>query len=230
MENAAHNLLNKTLSTGWNVIELIKSQPGSTGSFFSVCYKVEKEGEICFLKAFDFGSFFNVSRQSGENKGIIDIMADMINAYKYEKDLSNLCKNNYATKVAFVKDFGEENVTGYTIPIVPYLIFDLADGDVRNKLKFTDRLDTSWKLKSLHSIAVGLRQLHNIDVSHQDLKPSNILVFNEESKIGDIGRSLSLNMKSPYDETPFNGDWNYAPPESLYGYYIPEWKKRVFAT
>lgn len=227
--NAAHNLLGKTLVSGWKVIEEIQKLPGQTGSFFSVCYKVEKQGEICFLKAFDFAKFFHVSQISGEKKSIVDIMSDMITAYKYERDLSELCKQKHVTKVAFVKEAGEEMVAGYSIPVVPYLIFDLADGDVRKKLIYGIATDTPWKLNSLHSIAVGLRQLHNIKVSHQDMKPSNVLLFKDESKIGDIGRSMCEDMKSPFDHLVFNGDWSYAPPELLYGYYISDRIKRSFA-
>jgi serine/threonine protein kinase len=134
------------------------------------------------------------------------------------------------TKVAFVIDAGEEIVPDFTINIVPYLIFDLADGDVRNKIEFSDRLDFAWKLYSLHDIAVGLQQLHKVNVSHQDLKPSNILVFRQESKLGDLGRSMCKDMDSPYNKQPYTGDLNYAPPEMMYGYYDSDWNKRVFAT
>ena len=225
--DAAQNLLNIELSGGWKVIEKIEKVPGQSGSFFSICYKIEREGEICFLKAFDFSKFMEIA-ESG--KKAVDIMTDMLNAHRYERDLSQLCKNKHLDKVVTVKEAGEIMVKGHTYPLVPYLIFDMADGDVRKRMLFSKKLDLVWKLKSLHSISVGLKQLHGIEVSHQDLKPSNILLFNEESKIGDIGRSLCKKMNSPYDGTPFNGDWNYAPPEILYGVYESDWTKRTFST
>jgi len=225
--NAANNLLGRTLESGWKVIKKIKKESYATGRFFSVCYKVEKNGETCFLKAFDFAKFFSSSEP---NKKIVDIMTDMLNAYKYEKQLSDFCKDKHVTKIFFVKDSGEENVTGYTIPVVPYLIFDLADGDVRKILHFSEKLDTTWRLKSLHDIAVGLKQLHYIEISHQDLKPSNILVLKGESKIGDLGRSICKSISSPYDKMAFTGDFSYAPPEIMYGYYLENWHDRVFST
>jgi serine/threonine protein kinase len=225
--NAAHDLLGKTLKTGWKVIERFHSSDNSTGAFFSVTYKVEKDNEICFLKAFDFAKFF----QLAPSKGIVDIMGDMITAYKYEKDLSEHCRNHHVTKVAFVKEAGEETISDYTVSIVPYLIFDLADGDIRKVLDFSKKLDYAWILHSLHDVAVALKQLHSIDVSHQDLKPSNILVFNKkESKIGDLGRSICKDIDGPYNRLKFTGDFNYAPPEILYNYYEEDWNKRVFAT
>lgn len=225
--NAANNLLGRTLASGWKVTRKIEKESYATGQFFSVCYEVEKDGIICFLKAFDFAKFlFDMDKDTS----MVDIMARMLNAYKYEKDLSDFCRGNHVTKVIFVKEAGEEVVDGYTIPRVPYLIFDMVDGDVRKNLIFSEKLDFTWRLKSLHDIAVGLKQLHQIEVSHQDLKPSNILLLKGESKIGDLGRSKCLSISSPFDDKPFTGDHNYAPPEILYGYYIEDWHQRVFAT
>lgn len=222
--NAAHDLKGRALKTGWKVLKKIEKPNNATGQFFSVCYTVKKNSEICFMKAFDFAKFFQITPGS-----IVDVMTDMLNAYKYERDLSKLCENNHVTKIVFVKDAGEEDIEGYSIPTVPYLIFELADGDVRRNLDISDKLDFVWRLKSLHDIAVGLRQLHNIEISHQDLKPSNILVFNKESKIGDLGRSICKTMKGPHTKAKFTGDYNYAPPEIMYNYYEEDWIKRVFA-
>lgn len=225
--NAAHNLLGLTLKTGWVVVEKLTKSDHSTGSFFSVCYKVSKNGVVCFLKAFDFAKFFQISEPGKE---VVDIMGDMITAYQYERDLSNHCRDKHVTKVAFVKEAGQEIVSNHSISIVPYLIFELADGDVRTQLEYSRKLDFAWKLHSLHDISVGLKQLHAIDVSHQDLKPSNILLYKKESKLGDLGRSICNDLDGPYNRLPFTGDINYAPPEIMYGYYDNDWNKRVFAT
>lgn len=224
ISNAAENLEGVILDTGWKVNRRIPKGDNSTGSFFSVCYLVEKDGEVCFLKAFDFAKFFSIA----QGKRVVDVISDMSTAFKYERDLSQLCQNNRVTKVAFVKESGEQYIPNYTISFVPYLIFDLAEGDVRNKLSLASKIDAAWKLKSLHSIAVGLKQLHAIGVSHQDLKPSNILIFNDNSKIGDLGRSVSATLDSPFKSMPFSGDYNYAPPEILYGDIEPNLFKRTY--
>jgi len=229
-DSAAHNLLGLTLKSGWKVTEKITKTANSTGAFFSVCYKVEKDGEICFLKAFNFTPFFQLSEQNTPGRSVTDVLGDMINAYKYERDLSEYCKKGHVTKVAFVIEAGEETLNNYPINLVPYLIFELADGDVRSKIDFANRLDFAWKLKSLHDIAVALKQLHYVNVSHQDLKPSNVLLFNQNSKLGDIGRSMCKDIDSQYNKKEYSGDWNYAPPEMMYGYWEQEWNRRVFAT
>ncbi len=226
---AAENLEGLTLDSGWEVVEKIEKAPGATGGFFSVCYKVKKDNQICFLKAFNFASFLAMSKSMGVNKQIVDIMNEMSSAYIYERDLSQICRDNHISKVVFVKDAGEQFVKGYSVTYVPYLVFDMADSDVRAKLTFNQRLDSAWKLESLHSVAVGLRQLHNLDVSHQDLKPSNILIFNGESRLGDLGRSTTLRIDSPLRDAIFAGDFTYAPPEVLYNHAESDWRKRSFA-
>lgn len=226
-DNAAHNLLNLILSSGWQVKKKIEKTDNQTGSFFSVCYLVEKEGEACFMKAFDIMKFNSISLPG---TSMMDVMNDMSTAYKYERDLSIYCSKKHVTKVSFVKEAGEVIVNGYSFSIVPYLIFDLAEGDIRKKLDFSIELDYAWRLKSIHDVAVGLKQLHAIEVSHQDLKPSNILVFSGESKIGDLGRSMCRDMEGPYNKEIYTGDWTYAPPELMYRYYEKDWIKRVYAT
>jgi eukaryotic-like serine/threonine-protein kinase len=230
--NAAHNMFDITLKSGWHVKEKPDRDPNQSGSNFSVGYIVEKDGETCFMKAFDFAGFLSVAVPKSDLGEIdaIDVMNDMTNAFIYERDLSKHCKNKHVTKVSFVKESGQEFIPGFSIPIVPYLIFELAQGDVRKTLHYSAELDYAWRFKSLHDIAVGLKQLHTIDVSHQDLKPSNILIFNTESKLGDLGRSICKDLDGPYSKRVFTGDFTYAPPEIWYHYYERDWNKRVFAT
>jgi eukaryotic-like serine/threonine-protein kinase len=220
---AAHNLEGRTLQQGWKVLKKIVKDTGDTGGFFSVCYEVEKLDRKYFMKAFNINGFAEMDKTFMENMQI------MSNAFQYEKNLSTYCQDNRVTKVSFVISSGEETMTGYTYPLVPYLIFNLADGDVRHKLNFSKSLDFSWKLKSLHDIATGIKQLHGIEVSHQDIKPSNILLFKSESKIGDLGRSMCPALGGPYDQYSYSGDKNYAPPEVWYQYKQDEWHERNYA-
>lgn len=230
--NAAHNLEGHTLKSGWSVKKKQERDVNQTGSNFSVGYVVEKNGETYFMKAFDFAGFLSLAipKDGEEEIDPVDVINDMTNAYIYERDLSKHCQNKHVTKVSFVKESGQEYMIGYSIPLVPYLIFELAEGDVRKSLDFSAVLDYAWRFKSLRDIAVGIKQLHAIEVSHQDLKPSNVLVFNTESKLGDLGRSICRNIDGPYSKRAFTGDRTYAPPEIWYRYYERDWIKRVFAT
>lgn len=226
---AAHSLLGRTLSRGWNVVKKVEKEPGSTGGFFSVCYMVERHNEIAFLKALNFNAFF----QLFPGKGIVKILQEQTNAFEFEKNLLLKCKNHNLTKVSMILDEGEELLEGFAIPNVPYLIFEVAEGDIRSNIKFTNNLDLVWKTKSLHDIAVGLEQLNKLEISHQDLKPSNVLLYNDSSvsKIGDLGRSLCSTIPAPHDDGfSFTGQINYSPPEYLYNYIEPDWLKRVRLT
>src|SRR5437879_7964713 len=83
--------------------------------------------------------------------------------------------------------------------IVQYLIFELADGDIRKQLEFNDKIDMVWKLRTLHNTATGLQQLHSREIAHQDVKPSNVLSFgNQGSKLGDLGRAAHKNHNAPH--------------------------------
>ena len=106
----------------------------------------------------------------------------------------------------------------------------MADGDVRRVLNNSQTVDLAWKLHSLHDIAVAIQQLHNIQVSHQDLKPSNILLFKEESKVGDLGRSTCAAIDSQYNLMPYSGDLSYAPFEILYNQPLSDSQEQFFAT
>jgi len=227
-KSAAKSLLGVTLNNDWIVIKEIEKDPSATGGFFSCCYLVEnKKKERAFLKAIDVESYFTM--YSGD---LVTALKKMTDTYSFERDLLRVCKEKKLSKVSLILDEGEAVIPGFTINKVPYLIFELAEGDVRACLDLSENIDNTWKLKSLHNVIVGLKQLHSINISHQDLKPSNILTFksNSLSKIGDIGRSISKDIKAPHDDGRFfSGSWNYAPPEALYGYSTPEWNKRAFS-
>ena len=71
---------------------------------------------------------------------------------------------------------------------------------------------------------------HSLNVAHQDLKPSNVLVFDEsECRVSDLGRSSVQGSASPVDINPVAGDLAYAPPELLYREISSDWRVRRFA-
>lgn len=228
-DNAANSLLGKTLKNDWLVSKKIEPKAGATGGFFSVCYQVTRGDEVAFLKALNFRAFFEMF----QGRPIVEIINEQTNAYQFERDLLLRCKNNKLSKVSLVIDEGEILLQEFTIPNVPYLIFEMSDGDIRSHMNFSKDVEIAWKLKSLHNVAVGLQQLHSIKIAHQDLKPSNILLYEDGvvSKIGDLGRSLCAEIDAPHENGgDFTGDFNYAPPEFLYRFIEPDWNFRVKST
>ncbi len=63
--NVAHIMLNLTLKSGWVVKEKPERDPNQSGSNFSVGYIVEKDGETCFMKTFDFVGFLAIAAVNG---------------------------------------------------------------------------------------------------------------------------------------------------------------------
>jgi serine/threonine protein kinase len=150
--------------------------------------------------------------------------------FNYEVAICEQCNGKQMSRVSKMVEHGTEKFAGYALPIVHYLIFEKADGDSRDHAVFAKSIEYAWKLRSLHNIATGLKQLHSIEVSHQDLKPSNIFVFGGTvSKVGDLGRAMSRNLEAEHSKNHYSGDGRYAPPEAVYRYILPDWKTRVFA-
>jgi len=223
--SAVHALAGKRLKTGWYVKELVNAKPGSTGGNFSVCYTVEKDGKEGFLKALNIMTFLR-----DDKPDLLEAMTEMLNTFNFEKELLTRCKNRNFSKVSRLLDADMENIPGFLVANVYYMVFEKADADVRNYINFSNYIDFAWKLRSLHNVATGIKQLHSIDISHQDIKPSNVFVFDKlTSKLGDLGRSLCNSLTCPHSTLDFSGDTRYAPPEVFHGYALPEWRDKVFA-
>lgn len=163
-----------------------------------------------------------------ESRNTPEVLQAMMNAYVFEKNLCEKCA--HLSRIARAIDSGSIQVnTADPYSKVEYLIFELAQGDVRSHLDLQQQLDVVFVLKALHHVATGIAQLHNAGIAHQDLKPSNVLVYKAHAgaKICDLGRAWDRNMPNPYDKLPVAGDRTYAPPELLYNHVSPEeWARR----
>ena len=221
MNSAAELLEDLTLENGWVVKEKIpvnKNSSKVTGGNFSVGYKVEKDGRVAFLKALDFSKVFINSAD------MTVILQEITSEFNYEKDILETCREAGIKKVVKLLANGVVEVENSIPPsTTPYLIFEWAESDVRKEtVNQKTPLDQSWILRCMHGITSGLYQLHQRQIIHQDIKPSNVLVFTKDDdvKIGDFGRSYSANHKDVKhnEDNNFPGDITYAPPEILYGY------------
>ncbi len=141
--------------------------------------------------------------------------------HDFERDLLAKCRNRRLDRVVTPIDDGTVKVPGNfgLLDNVSYLIFELASGDIRNEISSWKEFDLAWALRSLHYTTVGMKQLHSSGIAHQDLKPSNVLVFKEEgAKVTDLGRASDNQMTSQVDRYRIPGDVGYAPPEQWYGW------------
>ncbi len=124
----------------------------------------------------------------------------MTSAYIFERDLLRQCGQKKLDRV--VQAIGDGRVTvdpSNAAGVVQYLIFELADGDIRSQMQSAQKVNLAWLLRSLHHVATGLKQLHGEGIAHQDLKPSNVLVFGGQySKVGDLGRASIKGQQPPH--------------------------------
>lgn len=212
------DLIGKTTPSGWHITESVSFKPDHTGGFFSDCYFVEKDGKKAFLKALDIEKF-----------DILQI-GELLSAFNYEAELLSLCRSRGLARIVQVieSDKIERDPLGPPVlRYVPFLIFELADGDVRDSVDVTKQAGPQWIFRMLHQTTLALLQLHKEQIAHQDLKPSNVLLFGEDNlKLGDLGRSSLRGKPAPHDALNIPGAKNYAPFEHRYGHISNDWATR----
>jgi len=202
-----------TLDDGWRVVQRIDRTSGATGGSFSVPYLVERDREgtspeTAFLKALDFSAWHEMRIP------FVDAMNILTEQYIFERDLVLRCAGVRMSNVVTGVAAGQVTVldpAGAPDPIpVPYIIFERADGDIRKVMESKLlRFDEAWAFRVLHGVANGLRQLHQEGIAHQDLKPSNVMTFDNVAKVGDLGRSYITDSSGPFDNLPLAGDCTY---------------------
>ena len=182
-----------------------------------------EDGTRAFLKALDYSDALSFPDPA-------PVLYQMTKAYLFERDLLTRCKAHGMDRVVRALAHGAVHVEGAPEGgAVQYLVFEMADGDIRSRLSLVEKVEVAWLLRSLHHIANGIQQLHRVGIAHQDIKPSNVLVFNSElSKVADLGRASYRGQAGPNDEFDCAGDKSYAPPELLYGYAHPDWDLRRY--
>ena len=217
----ASRLLGKTIGR-WQVIEKRQRTEEDCSGFYSTCYTVKDgEGNIAFLKAYNYVYAF------GGKAGSADVLKIMVENFTYERDLLSFCSDNKMKRVVTAIDSGEYKEKGEVIP-VPYLVFEIAQGSLKTQ-QILENADLAWKLFAFHGALVGLSQLHKAKIVHQDIKPSNILIFGKNySKISDLGSATQFDNPSNWMTVEHVGDLRYAPVELLYGHCSSDWDTRRY--
>ena len=158
---AAESLLGLTLSDGWTVAKRLEPRPAATGGYYSVGYLVRKDdGTTGFLKAIDFARAFD-ENETPEGEDLIRILQHLTGTYDFERAILQKCRELRLSRVATAISDGSVLVPGFEpLHRVFYLIFELADGDVRAHLDRTATIEVVWCLTTLHQVATGIKQLH----------------------------------------------------------------------
>ncbi|EXX64262.1 kinase-like domain-containing protein [Rhizophagus irregularis DAOM 181602=DAOM 197198] len=133
----------------------------------------------------------------------------------------------------FLKEVESNILVHYTAHIVRYfgitkdpktnnfmMVMDLKNGSLRQHLN-NNFISLNWnkKLRSLHLIAIGLKDIHKKGLIHQDFHCGNILSnFDDEAYITDLGLCQPANIKSSQNSNKkIYGVLPYVAPEVLRG-------------
>lgn len=237
--NFAESLIGHQFPNGWVITEKLQ-RPGSigaedlTGSYFSIGYiatKTEQRSngssvvKNAFVKAIDVQKALTVNG----GMSLMDRLKLVTNGHTFECSILDVCIKAKLDRVVSIIDKGELTPPAGSMVGVPYIMFELADGDLRKIVSRSSKIDDAWRFRVLHDVAVGIQQLHSQRIAHQDLKPSNVLVFDVEgrgAKIGDLGRASQRGLDVEHDKLVVAGHPSYAPPEQMFGVRPERWEDR----
>lgn len=229
--NAAEALSGHQLESGWTVTDRVTQGPRATGGNFSINYwATGPSGQRGFCKVLNYWWLLQSLTSGGDP---VSALAEATAVYQFERDLALECVN--LSRVITAVDHGSFFLPGYAQPTVSYIIFEVAETDIRQMLNTVDALDVAARLRAIHHLATGIRQLHSRSIAHQDVKPSNTLVFAADAsgdrltKVGDLGRATAAGRPAAHDDYAIAGDPNYAPVEALYGFVPSDFTRRRIA-
>ena len=223
MENDLRDLLvGCELKDGWTIDAQRCPRVGSTGACHSVGFIAKHpDGHMAFVKVLD-----PTPDPKLEDDDQLKELQRRLEVFNYENDLLEKCLTRKIRRVVRSLGRGSVELLG-SLNKVHYLLFELADRDLREHATLGQALNTALNMQILHQVALGLEALHFNQIAHQDVKPSNVLLFGEsDTKLGDLGHAHDRSVPRPGINGTIAGDPAHAPPEQLYGYKITEWQSR----
>lgn len=209
-----HQLLNVMLASGWTLVEQLKMVPGLSGGNFGVGYRATKGDRTAFVKAVDLVAAMMAPDSMGK-------MHELLNESQFEKEVLEYCTTKGMSKV--IQFIGHEYYSlnpSDPLANVSCLIMEAGEKDLRRLLHMDGLSTCAWNMQIMRDVSQALAQLHKGNISHGDIKPSNIIATNlatKEMKVGDLGRVVRNDKSGPFDSMRWTGDSNYRPPEGWYG-------------
>ena len=225
---ASSDLVGKTVG-GWNVIS--KLDNNDTTTRYSSFFYVEKNEVKAIMKVIDSEKCIRGDKEDELSRNAL--MSRETTAFNYETKIAEICAGMHMGNVIRYITSGEVEIEGYPIPTVTYIVYEQSEGKISDFLTFNSQASFTAdlgmlidKLKSLHQVAKGVRQLHAHNIAHSNITPFSIEVFNSSEifKLSGIhtSRSQQSDLQSPEHYRLFNGDFTYAPPEAFFAYKISD--------
>ena len=217
-------LLGHTTKTGWTIDSVRTVVAGATGSCHSFGFNAKHvDGRHAFVKVLDPTP--DPALDTGYQLKDLELRLALFN---YEKDIHNKCLERGIKHVVTFIEFDSIETAG---SIFYYILFELADQDLRQIVNLDDSIEVSLRFNILHQLSLGLESLHFNQIAHQDIKPSNVLLFEGiTAKLCDFGHAHDRSKMRPVPDVTISGDPGYAPLEQLYGLEPSEWTTRRLAT
>lgn len=218
MSTVASNLSGMTLegkrgNRKWKVGEAIKVPADRSQPNFSVGYHVTSDdGTKGFLKATDL----NLLTHDGGS--LLDRMRAAMDSHAFERAVLDHCRASSMDRVVVAIDYGDLLLKFNDVQdALFFLVFEPAKYDLRKYYDKSQGFTLSWALGALHQLSIGVSQLHEGQVTHNDIKPANFLVFADDAqKISDLGCATSTIITALHQDRHDPGDIKYAAPELLY--------------
>lgn len=218
------NLIGRKTQAGWEVVGKVNFPPDQTGGHFSECFYVEKDGIRAFMKVIDLSVY----------KDIGSVLTGL-SGFDYETRLVSHTTSAGLSRVVRLLESGSIVVDAANpvafLRSLPYLVFERGEGDIRKTVDVSKHVDDRWRFCVLQRAAAALMQLHQTNIAHQDLKPSNVIrISGDNLKLGDLGRSSMRGAAAPHDVLDTPGALAYSPFELTYSFLLPDWVQRRLAT
>lgn len=203
------------LPGAWKVLSKVERTEKHSGGGFSIGYAVEhtETGTAAFLKASD------LDMMTDNTDGMLVRLTAASQMHTFERGILEHCKGNNMDRIVIPLDYGDclmASPQGVKEPLF-WIAFEFANCDARVQRSRISQYDFGWTANAMHNIAIAVEQLHTANVCHNDIKPSNVLVFDEAmQKLGDLGRAISPHFTCLHGKEICLGDPRYASPELLY--------------
>ena len=219
-------MVGQVLDGGW-VVEasrLCAKDASGSGHCFPFIAK-HPDGRRAFVKVLDPIPDSNLA----DEEQLPDLQRRLA-FFNYEHKLLQKCLTRKIRRVVEVLGRGSLKLAGFPIA-VHYLMFELAERDLREHATLEHTLNVALNLRILHQTSLALEALHFNRIAHNDVKPSNVLLFSElETKLGDLGHAHDKGTPRPDSDDLIAGDPGHAPLEHLYGHRLVEWNARRLST
>lgn len=229
-QRPAELLLNETVGSDWLVVELLPNSSSNNDGQYSTTYIVKRGVEEAFMKVVDLA---DARQKVGDYFKESERITKRVNN---EKEISELCSNFGMKNVVRFIEAGEYDTKAAEEPIVHFIIYERAKNDGRDIAESfggsMSKISISKRLTLLHNTGNALRAMHEKNVIHQDIKPSNILEFEKDGrmmfKVGDFDCAIKKSHLKLTDELNEQlnlhaGTYQYAPIELLYEYVTLDW-------